>query len=119
MQHTSGPRQRPARKHERVAKRPNTSALRSSVRGFWIPDGYRQEHGPHGVRSKASRAAGAARSRRVGYGLPPIACPTRTRAPGATEEESANLPGWKSRMTVEPISKAPSSAPFSTAMGAA
>jgi hypothetical protein len=48
---------------------------------------------------------------------PPIAWPTRTRTPSFKVGDSAARPGSRSTITVEPISKAPSSWPFATGMG--
>ncbi len=54
-----------------------------------------------------------------GAGGPPMGWPTRTFTPGSSRAESAALPFSTTRMTVEPISKAPSSPPFTTGSGGA
>src|SRR5439155_10765467 len=80
---------------------------------------HRQEApGPEG---RGGRGEEGRRGQRPGgaphAGGPPMGWPTRSRAPALTPGENATRPGSKSRITVEPISKAPSCAPFSTGIG--
>ena len=51
------------------------------------------------------------------YSPSPIVSPTLTLAPAVRRASSRTRPRSKSRTTVDPISKAPSSCPFSTGMG--
>src|SRR6185295_1668656 len=53
----------------------------------------------------------------LAHGAPPMRWPMRTTASGTRRSSQTTRPGSKSRMTVEPISKRPSSPPFSTGRG--
>ena len=53
----------------------------------------------------------------LAHGAPPMRSPIRTTASATSRSSQTTRPGSKRRMTVEPISKRPSSAPFSTGRG--